>query len=232
VWDVRAVAPGAGTPTGNVTVSVGGNGTAPTCTAPVAAGTCSVPFPDEGSFAMRAAYAGDANFLATVSGVSNVNILSGVPVEADLQIGKIVSRSRNTPVEEVEYLIVVANAGPATVTGATIADVLPGSLANAVWTCTPDDAGASCGAAGGNGNVSVTASLAVDSSITILVRADVSSLPFPGIFNTATVTAPAELNDPVPGNNTSTVLYQTCAANAGATLTPHFCMFRNGFEAP
>lgn len=232
VWEVRALAPGAGTPTGNVTVGVGGNGTAPSCTAPVAAGTCSMPFPAEGSFAMRAVYAGDVNFLAALSGTSNVNILSGAPVEADLQIGKIVARSRHTPVEEVEYMIVAANAGPATVTGATITDVLPASLANAVWTCVADDVGASCGAPGGNGNVSVTANLAVDSSVTILVRADVTSVPFPGIFNTATVAAPAELNDPVPGNDSDTVRYQTCAANAGTVLTAHLCMFRNGFEAP
>jgi hypothetical protein len=234
-WTLVAAAPGSGTPTGNVRVSVEGNGTAPSCVAAVASGTCSMPFPAEGTFNMRAEYLGDGNFAPVLSGGVSVSIVAGAPVEADLQIAKIVSRSRRDPanqIEQVEYQIVVVNAGPAAVTGATITDVLPASLSAAVWLCAPDDGGASCGAAGGTGNVGVTANLAVGSSVTVTLQADVVNPPFPGVQNSASVAAPLGLADPVPANNSDTVLYQACLGNTGATLQPHLCMFRNGFEAP
>ena len=184
---------------------------------------------------MRADYLGDADFNASFSTTANLTIASAAPAEADLQLAKIVSRSRLDPansIEQVEYQIVVANAGPAAVEGAAISDVLPPSLSAAVWTCLADDAGANCDIAGGTGNVSLTADLAVGSSVTITLQADVDNAPFPGVQNTATVAAPVDQTDPVPANNTDTVLYQACRANTGATLTLHSCTFKDGFEAP
>lgn len=232
-WTVLATAPGQGTPTGNVRVSVNGDGTPPSCTVAVGAGTCDIVFPDEGSFSMRADYLGDANFEASSSTTAGVIIASGAPVEADLQIAKIVARSRlDVPnqIEQVEFLIVVANAGPASVTAASISDLIPAGLTAAVWTCTPDDVGASCSAPDGTGSVTLTANLAVDSSVTILLQADVEDAPFPGITNTATVSAPVDLNDPAPGNNSASAFYQACPGNT-ATLGEHSCLFSDGFEA-
>jgi hypothetical protein len=63
-FSVAAVSPGKGTPTGNVMVS---DGTGDTCTATVAAGTCSITFPTVGGKNLTASYSGDTNFLASTS---------------------------------------------------------------------------------------------------------------------------------------------------------------------
>jgi hypothetical protein len=60
-YSVSVNAPGAGTPTGNVTVSDG----AGTCTGTVAAGRCTITFTTAGSKSLTAAYGGDSNFNAS-----------------------------------------------------------------------------------------------------------------------------------------------------------------------
>src|SRR2546423_10842199 len=62
-YGVSVNAPGAGTPTGNVTVSDGTN----MCTATVAAGTCTVTFTSAGAKSLTATYAGDSNFNASAA---------------------------------------------------------------------------------------------------------------------------------------------------------------------
>jgi hypothetical protein len=59
-WTVTVNSPGAGTPTGNVTVTVSGG--AETCNAPVATGQCSLALTVTGSRTITATYAGDSNF--------------------------------------------------------------------------------------------------------------------------------------------------------------------------
>lgn len=59
-YAVAVTAPGAGTPTGNVTVTVSGG--AETCTGTVAAGTCNITLTLAGSRTLTATYAGDTNF--------------------------------------------------------------------------------------------------------------------------------------------------------------------------
>ena len=62
-FSVAANAPGAGTPTGNVTVSDGTQ----SCTATLAAGSCSITFASAGAKTLTATYAGDANFNGSTS---------------------------------------------------------------------------------------------------------------------------------------------------------------------
>jgi Ca2+-binding RTX toxin-like protein len=62
-YSVAAAAPGAGTPTGNVTVS---DGTI-SCTGTVAAGQCDLTFTSAGARSLTATYAGDSNFKASTS---------------------------------------------------------------------------------------------------------------------------------------------------------------------
>jgi predicted outer membrane repeat protein len=59
-WTVTVNAPGAGTPTGNVNVTVSGG--AETCNAPVATGQCSLVLNAIGPRTITATYAGDTNF--------------------------------------------------------------------------------------------------------------------------------------------------------------------------
>jgi hypothetical protein len=62
-YTVSVNAPGAGTPTGDVTVS---DGTA-SCTGTVAAGMCSITFASAGAKTLTATYAGDSNFNGSAS---------------------------------------------------------------------------------------------------------------------------------------------------------------------
>ncbi len=62
-YSVAVVAPGSGTPTGNITVS---DGTV-SCTGTVAAGQCTLTFTSAGAKTLTATYAGDANFNGSVS---------------------------------------------------------------------------------------------------------------------------------------------------------------------
>ncbi len=58
-YTVSQVEPGAGTPTGSVTLS---DGNGHSCTANVLAGQCTITFPAAGATSLSAAYTGDANF--------------------------------------------------------------------------------------------------------------------------------------------------------------------------
>src|SRR5207247_563627 len=62
-FTVAAVAPGAGTPTGNVTVSDGVD----SCTGTVASGTCNITLTTPGARTLTATYAGDSNFNSSTS---------------------------------------------------------------------------------------------------------------------------------------------------------------------
>jgi large repetitive protein len=62
-FTVAPVAPGAGTPTGNVTVSDGVD----SCTGTVAAGTCNITLTTPGARTLTATYAGDSNFNSSAS---------------------------------------------------------------------------------------------------------------------------------------------------------------------
>ena len=64
-WSVTAVAPGAGTPTGTVTVNGGTGGGS--CTAPVAAGGCQLTPTTIGAKTISATYNGDNNFNTSMS---------------------------------------------------------------------------------------------------------------------------------------------------------------------
>ncbi len=63
-WSVAVTAPGGGTLSGNVTVS---DGTGASCFGAVGAGTCQLTSTSTGTKTLTASYAGDANFLASVS---------------------------------------------------------------------------------------------------------------------------------------------------------------------
>ena len=62
-YAVAVTAPGAGTPTGNVTVSDGTD----SCIGTVAAGTCNLTFTSAGTKTLTATYAGDSNFNGSTS---------------------------------------------------------------------------------------------------------------------------------------------------------------------
>ena len=135
----------------------------------------------------------------------------GLPV-ADLVVTKSNGVDRVVPGTEVVYTVVVTNRGPSPVTGATVSDPIPlilrdqarglRSFEGPTWTCVAS-AGSVC-PVGGTGNVLATVDLLVGGTATFTLRGLVTPTDVGTVVNTATVTAPAEVLDPLPGNNSAT----------------------------
>jgi uncharacterized repeat protein (TIGR01451 family)/CSLREA domain-containing protein len=190
-YSVVVNAPGAGTPTGNVTVSDGVNN----CVGTVAAGTCNITLTTAGARTLTATYAGDTNFAGSVS--------AGVPhtvtnLQANLGITKTDGVNSVTPGGSTVYTITASNAGPDSTT-ATVADTFPGSLTCA-WTCVGAGGGTCTGAGAGNINDSVN--LPAGASVTYTANCGISASATGSLANTATVTA--AVTDPNPANNSAT----------------------------
>ena len=127
--------------------------------------------------------------------------LTDIESVADLAISKTDNVVSLTPGNSVGYDITVVNNGPSAVTGASISDVIPATISSATYTCTPS-AGAACGAP--SGNVSLSADLAVGASVVLHISGAVSPSATGTLVNTAVVTPPPGVTDPVAINNTAT----------------------------
>ena len=135
---------------------------------------------------------------------------------ADLSITKTVDLATALPGDPLVYTIVVSNAGPSDITGATVSDVVPADLAAASWTCTPLPGGA-CGLPGPvGGDISTTVDLAVAGSVSFTITGTVAATASGTILNSADVTAPAGAVDPDPADNTASV---TTTINPKADLS-------------
>lgn len=123
---------------------------------------------------------------------------------ADLRITKTDNSTHYIAGATKTYIIVVSNAGPSNVSGATVTDNFSANpnLAGASWTCS-GAGGAAC-TSSGSGNINDSVNLPAGSSVTYTVTANVSASPSGDLVNTATVTAPASVTDPMPGNNSAT----------------------------
>ncbi len=123
---------------------------------------------------------------------------SGGPA-ADLEISKTDKVEAAAPGEELVYAVAVINHGPSPVAGVTVRDRLPTSLLNCTWTCLSSD-GSVC-TASGSGDIDDLVDLDpagwVDYRLTCETGATV-------VVNTATVSLPAGVADPVPQNNLAT----------------------------
>jgi len=86
---VKAIAPGSGTPTGNVTVS---DGAGHICTATAASGGCSLTLPAAGTKTLTASYPADGNFNSSTSaGVTHNTIdfsISVTPTSQTIKAGQ------------------------------------------------------------------------------------------------------------------------------------------------
>src|SRR5204862_255460 len=100
------------------------------------------------------------------------------------------------------YTVVVTNAGPSDVSGATVADNLPSQVGGATWSVSYT--GGASGPASGSGNINATLNLPAGSTATFTMTANVKSNATGNLVNTATVAVPAGTTDPTPGNNSAT----------------------------
>ncbi|MCB1608500.1 MAG: DUF11 domain-containing protein [Xanthomonadales bacterium] len=191
---VAVVAPGAGTPTGTVTVTDGID----VCQATLPATSCQISFKTAGVRTVNVSYSGDADFSGSATAVTQQVIANG----ADLSISKRNDRCVLPGGSRISYRIEVQNLGPEAVTNARVTDTLPSALSGATWTCSASG-GASC-VASGSGSIDSLVSLPNGSSVVFNLSVNVQRSPELSVSNTATVTLPTGLTDPVPGNNSST----------------------------
>jgi uncharacterized repeat protein (TIGR01451 family) len=110
---------------------------------------------------------------------------------ADLQIAKTNNRDRLINGEQTVYAIVVANAGPNAVTGATLTDTLPSTLINGSWMCVQAASNADCPTPGvGSGDLSALINLGVNQYLRFDLTAQVDGASGAFVSNTASVTVP------------------------------------------
>ncbi len=125
------------------------------------------------------------------------------PALADLKITVNDSKTAVAAGAQDTYSINVINLGPGFVGGASITDAFPTIFTNVSYTAT-QLGGASGFSASGAANINDTVVMPPGSKITYKAKGKVNPGATGTISNTASVTPPAEVNDPNPGNNTAT----------------------------
>lgn len=101
----------------------------------------------------------------------------------------------------VVYTIIASNAGPGDAPGSTVADTFPAGL-TCSWTCV-GGGGGTC-TASGSGNINNVVNLPLGGSVTYTASCTIPSSATGSLSNTATVTPPGTIIDPVPANNSAT----------------------------
>ena len=115
-YNVVVSSPGSGTPTGNVTVSDGTQ----SCTGSVAAGSCSIVFPEVGGKTLTATYEGDLNFTGSTSATEShaVRAATSIVITSDLPDPSLVGQTVT-----IHYSVTVPPPGSGTPTGTvTVSD--------------------------------------------------------------------------------------------------------------
>ena len=98
------------------------------------------------------------------------------------------------------YTITVSNPGANAVSGVTVTDNFPSTLAGCVWTCAASGSG-SCPVAFGSGNIGQTVVVAAGGTVTFSATCRVRNSATGSVVNVATV---SYANDPSTGNNSAT----------------------------
>lgn len=139
------------------------------------------------------------------SSSASLTVTEACPPRADLSIRTTdnTTMSAVAPGSTIAYSVVVSNSGPDSATGATVSDLLPGGLSNASWQAVGSD-GASATTTSGTGSINDTVDLPSGSQITFTIDATVVASASGSLSDTATVTPPSSVTDPIAANNTNT----------------------------
>ena len=125
--------------------------------------------------------------------------------QADLSLTKSDGVASLAPGQATTWTVRVTNNGPSSVTGATVADTVPASIAGVTWACAITIGTGSCGAASGSGNaISTTVSLNSGAVATYTVAGTVAAGASGTLANTAAAAVPAGWTDPTAANNSAT----------------------------
>ncbi|MET4578134.1 DUF11 domain-containing protein [Ottowia thiooxydans] len=150
----------------------------------------------------------------------NAAVAGVAPAQADLAVTKTDNSANFTPGTNSVYTIVVTNNGPDDVDGVTVSDSLPAGITSASWTCAASSGGA-CAASGTGAINDTTVSLLDGGTATYTLTLVVpSSYTGATLANTVTVTPPADVQDPNPGNNTATDTSRSTTAVVTPTAVP------------
>ena len=123
---------------------------------------------------------------------------------ADLQISIDNGVAQLLPQQPVSYEVLVANAGPAAVQGASFVATVPAGLTQVTWTCAVASGIATCPAPGGNGAPSAqTLDLPANSALRYEINATVAASAGAFISHSATITAPVGVADSDPASNSA-----------------------------
>ena len=232
-FTVSVTAPGAGTPTGNVTVTDG----ADSCTGTVAAGACSLALSTVGARTLTATYAGDAGFTGSSSGgaphsvvaaattttITNAAGLSSTPSVVGQAVTVVFSVAPNPPAGGTPTGSVTVSDGVSSCTATVVAGSCSVTLVTTgARTLTATYAGDSTF----GGSSSVGTAHTVNMAATTM--AIVSALPDPSAAGQpVTVTFTVTVNAPGSGTPTGSVAVSdgvdSCTASVAAgscTLTP------------
>lgn len=203
-YTVVAAAPGAGTPSGDVTVS---DGTA-SCTGTVAAGSCLIAFSSDGAKSLTATYVGDSNFNGSASSPATAHTVNKAAttttISSDLPDPSVVGQS-----------VTVSYTVTSTASGTPTGDV------------TVSDGSVSCTGTVAAGSCSLTFTSAGAKSLTATYGGDANfagSASTPATAHTvnkagATTTIASDLPDPSVVGEAVAVAY-TVVANAPGAGTP------------
>ena len=140
-------------------------------------------------------------------GNNNATDTDAVTPVADLSVTKTDGVNAVNAGGTTIYTLVVSNAGPSAVTGATLTDPAVANLTATAVNCSGGTGGATCPGAGvtvtnlqGSG---INVNLPAGSSLTFTVTATVAGNATGSLTNTATIAVPNGTTDPTPGNNTA-----------------------------
>jgi uncharacterized repeat protein (TIGR01451 family) len=200
-------ASGSGNINGTVNLPAGGS---TTYTA-----SCAISASATGTLSNTATVTAPAGVTDPTPGNNSATDTDTLSAQADLSITKTDGVTSATPGGSVTYTIVASNAGPSNATGATVADTFPAAL-TCTWTCV--GAGGGTCTASGSGNINGTVNLPAGGSTTYTATCAISASATGTLANTATVTAPAGVTDPTPGNNSATDT-DTLGASADLSIT-------------
>lgn len=120
------------------------------------------------------------------------------------------------PGETVTYTITVTNSGPSNAAGATVACTFPAAMTPVMWTAV--GVGGSMATPSGSGNINDTVNLPAGGSVIYTVLVNLNTSAAVTFSATATVTAPGNVEDPDPGNN-SAIDTDTLLVNRDASLS-------------
>jgi len=152
------------------------------------------------------------------------------PPSADLSVSKTDGISVWTPGGSTTYTVVATNNGPLNVTGAVFNDNIPAQVTSWSWTCTPDS-GAACGAGSGGAvttNIADTVNIPAGKKVTYTIAASLGTAVPGNLVNTATITAPVGMPDPVLANNSATDTDTGPSADLSVTKTDGVAFYTPG----